>query len=70
MAVTLTDAAARHVTRYIAKRGKGLGVRLGVKRPARIASSVRPTRSASQTASGSAWACAKARTRATKGATA
>ena len=31
MAVTLTDAAARHVTRYMAKRGKGVGVRLGVK---------------------------------------
>ena len=31
MSVTLTDAAARHVTRYMAKRGKGVGVRLGVK---------------------------------------
>ena len=31
MAVTLTEAAARHVNRYLAKRGKGLGVRLGVK---------------------------------------
>jgi iron-sulfur cluster assembly protein len=31
MAVTLTEAAARHVTRYLAKRGKGVGVRLGVK---------------------------------------
>ena len=31
MAVTLTQAAARHVTRYLAKRGKGVGVRLGVK---------------------------------------
>jgi len=29
MAVTLTEAAARHVNRYLAKRGKGLGVRLG-----------------------------------------
>lgn len=29
--VTISDAAARHVTRYIAKRGKGVGVRLGVK---------------------------------------
>jgi iron-sulfur cluster assembly protein len=29
--VTLTEAAARHVTRYLAKRGKGVGVRLGVK---------------------------------------
>ena len=31
MAVTLTERAAKHVTRYIAKRGKGIGVRLGVK---------------------------------------
>ena len=31
MSVTLTDAAARHVTRYMSKRGKGVGVRLGVK---------------------------------------
>ena len=31
MAVTLTEAAARHVTRYIAKRGHGVGVRLGVR---------------------------------------
>jgi iron-sulfur cluster assembly protein len=31
MAVTLTEAAARHVTRYLAKRGKGVGVRLGVR---------------------------------------
>ncbi|MFM1908411.1 MAG: hypothetical protein RL459_2212 [Pseudomonadota bacterium] len=31
MAVTLTESAARHVNRYLAKRGKGLGVRLGVK---------------------------------------
>ena len=31
MAVTLTDAAARHITKYLAKRGKGIGVRLGVK---------------------------------------
>ena len=30
-AVTLTEAAARHVQRYLSKRGKGLGVRLGVK---------------------------------------
>ena len=29
--VTISEAAARHVTRYIAKRGKGVGVRLGVK---------------------------------------
>ena len=31
MAVTLTEAAARHVSRFLAKRGKGVGVRLGVK---------------------------------------
>lgn len=31
MAVTLTDRAAQHVQRYIAKRGKGVGLRLGVK---------------------------------------
>ena len=31
MAVTLTDRAANHVQRYIEKRGKGVGVRLGVK---------------------------------------
>ena len=31
MAVKLTEAAAHHVTRYIRKRGKGVGVRLGVK---------------------------------------
>jgi len=31
MAVTISEAAARHVTRYIAKRGNGVGVRLGVK---------------------------------------
>jgi iron-sulfur cluster assembly protein len=31
MAVTLTDRAADHVQRYMAKRGKGVGVRLGVK---------------------------------------
>ena len=31
MAVTLTDRAANHVQRYIAKRGKGVGLRLGVK---------------------------------------
>ena len=28
MAVTLTEAAARHVSRYLAKRGKGVGVLL------------------------------------------
>jgi iron-sulfur cluster assembly protein len=31
MAVTLTDRAADHVQRYIEKRGKGVGLRLGVK---------------------------------------
>lgn len=31
MSVTLTEAAARHVNKYLVKRGKGLGVRLGVK---------------------------------------
>ncbi len=30
MAVTLTEAAARHVNRFLSKRGKGLGIRLGV----------------------------------------
>ncbi len=31
MSVSLTEAAARHVTRYLTKRGKGVGVRLGVR---------------------------------------
>ena len=31
MAVPLTEAAARHVSRYLGKRGRGIGVRLGVK---------------------------------------
>src|SRR5574343_1118357 len=31
MSISLTEAAARHVTRYLTKRGKGVGVRLGVK---------------------------------------
>ncbi len=31
MSVTVTEAAARHVNRYLTKRGKGVGVRLGVK---------------------------------------
>ena len=31
MAVTLTEAAALHVQKSLAKRGKGMGVRLGVK---------------------------------------
>ncbi len=31
MPVTLTENAAKHVTNYIAKRGRGMGLRLGVK---------------------------------------
>jgi len=31
MAISITPAAAKHVNKYITKRGKGLGVRLGVK---------------------------------------
>jgi len=31
MSVSMTEAAARHVNKYLAKRGKGVGVRLGVK---------------------------------------
>ncbi len=31
MAITLTPAAAKHVTNFIAKRGRGVGLRLGVK---------------------------------------
>jgi len=31
MAITMTEAAARHISRYLSRRGKGLGVRLGVK---------------------------------------
>lgn len=31
MRVSLSEAAARHITRYLARRGKGVGVRLGVK---------------------------------------
>lgn len=31
MAVTMTESAARHVSNFLAKRGKGIGVRLGVK---------------------------------------
>lgn len=31
MAVTLSERAAKHVTNFMAKRGKGLGIRLGVK---------------------------------------
>lgn len=31
MSVTLTERAAQHVSNFIAKRGKGVGVRLGVR---------------------------------------
>ncbi len=31
MSVTITEAAAKRVTKYLARRGKGVGVRLGVK---------------------------------------
>jgi iron-sulfur cluster assembly protein len=31
MTVTMTEAAARHVNRFLSRRGKGVGVRLGVK---------------------------------------
>ena len=31
MAVTLTERAADHIQRYIQKRGKGIGLRLGVR---------------------------------------
>jgi iron-sulfur cluster assembly protein len=31
MSVSITEAAAKHVTKYLARRGKGVGVRLGVK---------------------------------------
>jgi iron-sulfur cluster assembly protein len=31
MAVTLTERAAEHVQRYIEKRGRGVGLRLGVR---------------------------------------
>ena len=31
MAITLTENAARHVSRFIENRGKGVGLRLGVK---------------------------------------
>ena len=31
MGVTLSESAARHVSNFIAKRGKGFGIRLGVK---------------------------------------
>ena len=31
MSVTLSEAAVKHVTKYLSRRGKGVGVRLGVK---------------------------------------
>ncbi|MDO9597909.1 MAG: iron-sulfur cluster assembly protein IscA [Azoarcus sp.] len=31
MGVTLSESAAKHVANYIAKRGKGVGIRLGVR---------------------------------------
>jgi iron-sulfur cluster assembly protein len=31
MSVTMTESAAKHVANFLAKRGKGIGVRLGVK---------------------------------------
>ena len=31
MAITMTHAAAEHVEHYLSQRGKGLGIRLGVK---------------------------------------
>ena len=31
MRVSLTPAAVRHITRYLGRRGKGIGIRLGVK---------------------------------------
>ena len=31
MAVTMTENAARHVSNFLAKRGRGIGIRLGVK---------------------------------------
>lgn len=31
MAITLTERAARHVLGFLAKRGKGVGLRIGVK---------------------------------------
>jgi len=29
--ITMTESAAKHVTGFLAKRGKGIGIRLGVK---------------------------------------
>ena len=31
MAISMPEAAARHVNRYLSRRGKGIGVRLGVR---------------------------------------
>jgi iron-sulfur cluster assembly protein len=31
MSITVTERAAKHVTNYLAKRGKGIGLRLGVR---------------------------------------
>ena len=31
MAITLSEKAAKHVTNFLAKRGKGIGLRLGVR---------------------------------------
>lgn len=31
MAITMTEAAAQHIRRQLAQRGKGLGIRLGVR---------------------------------------
>jgi iron-sulfur cluster assembly protein len=31
MAITLTEKAAKHISRYIERRGKGMGLRLGVR---------------------------------------
>ena len=31
MAITVTDSAAKHVANFLAKRGKGIGLRLGVR---------------------------------------
>ena len=31
MPISLSESAARHVSNFIAKRGKGVGIRLGVK---------------------------------------
>lgn len=31
MAVTLSESAAKHVTSFLSRRGKGVGIRLGVK---------------------------------------